>query len=433
LNKKIKIVRVFSRLNIGGPSIHTILLTAGLNNGNFTSILVKGSEDKDEGDMLYFAEKKDVKPIVIPEMGRSISILKDLKAFIKLYKLIKKEKPDIVHTHTAKAGALGRGATILLRCREFTVRLLKKIFFYKTPLTLNNSELKLVHTFHGHVFTEYFNSIISNIFVLIERILAKFTDIIIAVSEEQRREILDFGIGNKDKVITIPLGLELDRFLNLGELKGKLRAELNLTENIKLIGIVGRLVPIKNHTMFINAVSKLKEKNKELKIKFLIVGDGELRQELKDYVKEKELEKDIIFLGFRRDMEIIYADLDIVVLTSLNEGLPVALIEAMASGRAVISTKVGGVVDLFGKTDDMEYKERNEEKSYEFKNCGILIKSDDRDGLALAMNELVKNDRLRERMGDEGRKIVYPKYDISRLIENMSKLYEGIVYKRIQV
>jgi len=432
--KRIKILRIFSRLNIGGPSIHTILLTAGLNNDSFTSILVKGSEDKHEGNMLYLADRKGIKPIIIPEMGRSISILKDLKAFVNLYQLIKKEKPDIVHTHTAKAGALGRTAAILIRNQGRSSRTLKKLLFHKNlQHESQNSKLKIVHTFHGNIFKGYFNPIISKIFLLIERVLARFTDIIITVSKEQKKEILNFGIGDKDKVITIPLGLELERFLDLKRFKGRLRAELKIAEDIKLIGIIGRLVPIKNHKMFIDAVSKLKERNSELKVKFLIIGDGELKKELMNYVGEKELEKDVIFLGFRKDMEIIYADLDIVVLTSLNEGLPVALIEAMASGKAVISTKVGGVIDLFEKTDDIEYEEKDAEKDYEVINCGILIKSGDREGLSLAIKELIENDSLRERMGEEGKKIVYPKYDISRLIDDMKSLYEGIVYKKVQV
>lgn len=421
--KRIKILRIFSRLNIGGPSIHTILLTAGLNSSSFESILVKGSEDKDEGNMLYLAEQKGVKPVIIPEMGRNISLLDDVKAFFKLYQLIKKEKPDIVHTHTAKAGALGRSAAILIKTQESLIKALKRIFFYKdSKLDYNNKRLRLVHTFHGHVFSKYFHPIISKIFLMIEKILSRFTDTIIAVSEEQRREILSFGIGNKDKVITVPLGLELDRFLNLRELKGKLRTELKLTEDIKLVGIVGRLVPIKNHKMFIDAVYKLKEKKEGIKAKFLIVGDGELRKKIKDYIREKELERNIIFLGFRKDMEVVYADLDIVVLTSLNEGLPVALIEAMASGKPVISTKVGGVVDLLGTIVDHNI--------YEITDCGFLIQSGDSNGLALAMQELIENDSLREKMGEKGREIVYPKYDISRLIENIKNLYEEMVYDK---
>ena len=432
--QKTKVLRIFSRLNIGGPAIHTILLTAGLNDNQFESILVKGREDKDEGNMLYLAEEKSVKPVIIPEMGRNISFLDDLKACFKLYQLILKEKPDIVHTHTAKAGTLGRVAVILVRMKKTAVRVLKKMLFYKEKNDERYLGPKTVHTFHGHIFTGYFNPLISKIFLLTERVLARFTDIIITVSEEQRKEILKLGIRNKKKVITVPLGLELKRFINNEGLKGKIREELNLSEDIKLVGIVGRLVPIKNHKMFIDAVSRLKEKEEKIKARFLIIGDGELRKELEQYVKNRGLEQDIMFLGFRRDLETLYADIDILVLTSLNEGLPVVVIEAMASGKSVISTDVGGVVDLLedddhqSKDNEEDEKEKTpgkkeEQKKIRITDYGILVKSGDDEALAEALEKLLKNDSLRTEMGEKGRERVYPRYDFQRLLKDMKELY----------
>ena len=434
--RKIKIVRIFSRLNVGGPSIHTILLTALLNNDRFESVLVKGSEDKDESDMMYLAESKGVKPVVIPEMGRNISLLKDLKGFFKLYAFIKKEKPDIVHTHTAKAGVLGRMAVILLKFNKTVNSFIVRCFLLREQEEKQSgSDIGLVHTFHGHVFQGYFNPIVSRFFLLIEKILASFTDVIITVSRAQRREILELGIGNEKKVISIPLGLELDRFIKMNDQKGEVRKELGINDDTKLVAVVGRLVPIKNHKMFVEAVHRIKERKKlHTKVRFLIIGDGEERGNIEKYVEKLNLERDISFLGFQRDMEKIYADLDLVVLTSLNEGLPVVLIEAMASAKAVIATNVGGVIDLLGDGEETKesLKEKSRISSHFISKCGILIKSDDHENLALAIEELLENDDLRNKMGQEGRKRVYAQYDISRLIKDMKELYQEMVFQSVE-
>jgi len=351
-----------------------------------------------------------VEPIVIPEMRRSVSWLGDVKAFFKIYSLIKEKRPHIVHTHTAMAGVLGRMAG----------------FLYNMSIAFisNNSgnKVKIVHTFHGHVLRGYFSPLKSKLLVLIERFLATFTDKIITVSEKQREEILRFGIGNGNKVVTIPLGLELESFLNNG-LKGDLRKELNIPLETKLVGIVARLEPIKSHKMFIDAAAELKVRSERLKVKFLIVGDGILRKDLEDYVKSKNLKRDIIFLGFRKDLERIYADLDIVTLTSLNEGSPVALIEAMASGKAIVATDVGGLRDLFGS----KLKAQSSKPGLRYYDQGILVKPGDAVSFATALTELLGNDELRKRMGEMGREVVYPKYDISQLTKDMKGLYREML------
>jgi glycosyltransferase involved in cell wall biosynthesis len=425
MSEKIKILRIFSRLNIGGPAIHTILLTAGLNNDQFESILVKGSEDPSEGDMLYLAKEKGVEPIVIPEMGRNISWRDEFNALLKIYRLIKEEKPHIVHTHTAKAGTLGRGAAILVNSQWSIVNILGRMFSCpSTELRTQNIRIKLVHTFHGHVLSGYFGYIKNNIFLWVERFLGLFTDMIITVSEKLREEILGFRIGNKKKTISLPLGLELSKLLKTDQYKGLLREELGVSGETKLVAIIARLVPIKNHKMFIDGISMLKAQKLAVKVKFLVIGDGELRNELESYVKKEGLGEDIFFLGFRKDMEKIYADLDMVVLTSLNEGSPVALIEAMAAGKAVVSTDVGGVVDLIGNEDQNCV---SKDQRYSITNCGVLLKSADADVLAGAMKELLKNEYLGRMLGAEGRKRVYPRYDITRLVKDIKQLYEELL------
>lgn len=320
--KKIKIVRIITRLNVGGPAIHTILLSEGMDKGDFETFLVSGRPDADEGDMSWLADEKGIKVEYIPQLGRKIC-LKDLPAFLRILKLLWKIKPDIVHTHTAKAGTLGRIAAVL------------------TGVPVK------IHTFHGHVFDGYFSPAKTRIFIGIEKILGMFTDKVIVVSESVRREISGrLKIVPDKKCVVIKLGFDLGRFLDNGVLKGALRKEFKIGAGTLLVGIVGRLVPIKNHKMFLRVAGKVIDSMPGQELKFLIIGDGELRQYLEAEARRMGLENKSIFTGWIKDIAKVYADLDVVALTSLNEGTPVSLIEAMASARPVVATSVGGVADI---------------------------------------------------------------------------------------
>lgn len=282
---------VIARLNIGGPAIHTILLTAGLDKTRFESFLVAGLVSEGEGDMFYFASEYGVKPIIIPGLGRKISWRDDLTALSKLFRLIKTEKPDIIHTHTAKAGTLGRIAAIL------------------------SGAPYRVHTFHGHVLHSYFGAFKTKFFILIERLLAKFTDKIIVISPLQYRELChQIKIAPPKKFAIIPLGFDLTQFLNAEVHCGKLRRELHVFEDTLLVGIVGRLTAIKNHALFLRSAARVMEK--VANVRFLIAGDGELATELKEFANDLQIQDKVIFLGWRDDMPVIYADLDLVALTS---------------------------------------------------------------------------------------------------------------------
>ncbi|GBE06196.1 MAG TPA: glycosyltransferase family 1 protein [Nitrospirae bacterium] len=383
---KAKILRIIARLNIGGPAIHVILLADELDRLGYETVLVKGSEGAAEGNMMDLAEAKGIKPVVIPELGREIGIKNDLKAFYKLYRLIRKEKPDIVHTHTAKAGTLGRIAARLAG----------------VPVIL--------HTFHGHVLTGYFGRCRSWVFILIEKILALITTRLITLSEELKRELIDMGIGKEDKFEVIPLGLELEPFLDAERHKGRFKNELGLSAETAVIGIVGRLVPIKGHRLFLEMAKII---DSQADIKFVIVGDGELRKELEDYAEKLGIADEVIFTGFRRDLPEIYAGLDIVVLTSKNEGTPVSIIEAMAAARPVVATNVGGVPSLVkdGVT-------------------GLLVKPGDTDSLSDAVARLIKDPHLRQDMGREARSRVFPSYDISELVGRINVLYSSLRDKK---
>ncbi|MFA5148870.1 MAG: glycosyltransferase, partial [Candidatus Omnitrophota bacterium] len=224
---RIGIVRIIARLNVGGPAIHTILLTKELNDGRFRSVLVTGSVEGGDKEMDYLAEEKGVKPVVVPEMARRINPLKDLSAFFKILRIIMRERPEIVHTHTAKAGGLGRAAAVLAG----------------VPVR--------IHTFHGHIFDNYFSRPQATAIILIERFLALFSKYIVVVSEAQKDEIVNkYKIAGEGKVRVVPLGLELDRFSSIAERDGRLRGELGIGDGCVLIGIIGRLVPVKNHRMF---------------------------------------------------------------------------------------------------------------------------------------------------------------------------------------
>lgn len=386
--KKVKILRIITRLNVGGSSIHTILLSAYLNSDRFETILVKGREGDCEGNMQDLLRKKNICPIIIPELGREISLMKDWITFKKLFKLICKEKPDIVHTHTAKAGFLGRVAAKLAG----------------VPI--------IIHTFHGHLFHSYFGYFKTKLFIFTERFLTSFSTKLIAVSENIKKDIVKkYRICNPSKIIFIPLGLELDQFLNLQGEKGNLRKELHLSEETPLIGIVARLVPIKGHQYFLETT---KEVNKIYPMaKFLIVGDGELREQLENLAKQLGVRENVIFCGFRKDLTRIYADLDIVVLSSLNEGLPVTVIEALASAKPVVATNVGGTGDLI-----------------EDKITGLLVPPRNSKALAEGILYLLNNPEESIRMGKNGQRKVYPALNYTRLVRDIERLYIELLDKK---
>ncbi len=396
--KRIKIIRIIARLNIGGPAIHTVLLSEGLDKGRFDSLLICGPVEKTEGDMLYYAREKNVRPYFIPELTRRVNPLNDCIAFLKVYNIIKCTNPDIIHTHTAKAGTIGRVAGIM----HNLLHLYRK------------KRIKLVHTFHGHVFEGYFNVILTRVFIAIERMLALFTDRIITVSATVKQELLSLGICREGKIEVIPLGLELQGFLNL-----------SLTDRkASKIGMVGRLVPIKNHSLFIRAAGVLIGNPVYAGVEFYIVGDGELRMKLEAYAQESGINNRIHFLGWQRSLAEIYAQLDIVCLTSINEGTPVSLIEAMASARPVVATDAGGVRDLLGGgvSGDNEYVD-----GFEICQRGILVTKAVPETFASALSVLLEDSRLRMNMGQAGRGFVRNKFSGERLIKDIENLYGRIL------
>jgi len=403
-----KVVRIIARLNVGGPAKHVVWLTAGLDKARYETLLVSGRVPSGEGDMGYFADQSGVEPYFIPEMSREIS-LNDLATVWKLYRLFKREKPDLVHTHTAKAGTVGRLAGLL--------------YNYLTPRLVFGRPrgCKFVHTYHGHIFHSYYGSFKTRLFLMIERMLAwLITDRIVVVSEQQRQEICTtFSVGKAGQFRVIPLGLDLEVFDQSATRRQQFRAELGLADDIVLVGIVGRLTEIKNHAMFLNAVYAFKKKFDTARVRFVIVGDGMLRKHLEDQCSSLGLQDNVIFAGERKDPVYFYSAMDIVALTSLNEGTPLTLIEAMANARSVISTSVGGVVDLLGSVV--------EDGSFKICQRGVSVTAGDAPSFALGLNRLVSDATLRADLGARGLEFVKSKYQKERLLNDIEGLYDDLL------
>lgn len=406
---RIKVVRFIARLNIGGPSIHVHLLTTGLDNSRFHSILVAGRISSQEGDMSYLFERdSSAKPIIIKELQREISPAMDMKAFFQILRILRQEDPDIVHTHTAKAGTSARIAVILYNL-------------------VGGKHIQMVHTFHGHVFEGYFSPAKSLMFIWIERLLAMPTDVIICISKTQKRDLSEkFRIAPVAKIKTIPLGFDLKPFLRSDAVKGRFRSSLGVSDDTLLVGIVGRLVPVKRHALFFDASKIFLEQNPSIKVQFVVVGDGELRESLETYAEQKGLSEHVRFCGWRRDLPQVYADLDILALTSVNEGTPVSIIEAMAASTSVIATDAGGVFDLLGPQDG-----HPDSEGFVVCKRGILCRKEDAAGFANGLAYLTDMDAdKREAMVRESRTFVEQHFSEGRLLKDMEALYLELMGKR---
>ena len=392
----IRILRVIARLNIGGPAIQAVTLSDLLSKGRFRTRLVCGQVGAHEGDMSYLASSRQVDPVVLPSLGREISALDDLRSFSELRRIIGEFKPHLIHTHTAKAGTLGRLAGISMNAQ--------KIFGRK---------IRLVHTFHGHVFHSYFSPLKTWAFMKIERFLARFTDRIIVISATQEKDICQrYRIAHPRQVQVVPLGFDLSGFEKLGPPP---------SQRIFSVGIIGRLTPVKNHRMLFEAVRTLKDQGKDHSFNFFVVGDGEFRETLTREAAALGIEKKVVFTGWQKEMPEVYGKLDAVVLTSLNEGTPVSLIEAMAGARPVMATDVGGVRDLMGEIDTATGE------GYKLARHGILVPSGDSQAMAKALFFAATQRTLTIEMAERARKHVLQTYSLERLVRDMTALYEGLL------
>jgi glycosyltransferase involved in cell wall biosynthesis len=401
-----KIVRIIARLNVGGPARHVVWLTQALQDDEFESTLIAGSVPPGEDDMSYFADEAGVRPIYLREMSRELSP-GDVISIYKLYRILLAEKPDIVHTHTAKAGSLGRTAA----------------FFYRW-LTLKTligkpRRVKVIHTFHGHIFHSYYGRLKTYFFLVIERLLARLaTSKIIVLSEQQLSEINStFKVGHRPQFQIIPLGVDTQPLLPSEAARTEVRGEIGAADDEVVVGFVGRLTEIKNLSLLLEAATRLRD---ESHVKFVIVGDGNLRDALEQLAETLGLRSRFAFLGNRTDIARVYNGLDIVALTSLNEGTPLSLIEAMAAGKPVISTAVGGVPGLLGDVREVC-------SGFAICERGSRVESFDPEDYARGLSNLIDGSEARTEMAARGSDFIRAKYGKERLIADIKDLYRELM------
>jgi glycosyltransferase involved in cell wall biosynthesis len=421
-----KIVRIIARLNVGGPARHVAWLNARLEPAGYESLLVTGVVPPGEDDMSYFAEDLGLKPYVIPEMSREISP-KDVVTVWKLYRLLRRERPDLVHTHTAKAGTAGRVAGFLYR--------------WLTPATLlgRPRACRFVHTYHGHIFHSYYGKLKTRLFIFIEKMLALLvTDRIVVISPQQFREIHEtFGVGRRKQFAVIPLGLDTKVFADWRRRRDPFRTQLGLEARDVVVGIVGRLTEIKNHSLFLESAAKYRERCGTAlpeggRVRFVVIGDGHLRGRLETEARALRLDGDVIFTGSRTDPENFYPALDVVALTSLNEGTPLTLLEAMANARPFVATGVGGVIDLLGEKDSAGFdpgydKDTDEESDFRLHAHGIRVRPNDAESFSRALEYIIKDEDGRRAMGERGLRFVEQNYSVERLALDVQHLYEELL------
>jgi glycosyltransferase involved in cell wall biosynthesis len=379
-------MRVITRLNIGGPAIHVSLLAARLDPARYETLLVSGVESSDEGNMLELGRLPPVEPTIVPTLGRAISPLDDVRALAGLVSLARSFKPDIVHTHLAKAGALGRVAARIAGVRT------------------------VVHTYHGSVFRGYFGQRESAVYLGIERALALITTRIVAITSGQKADLVSLGIAAAGKIVEIPLGLDLEQFEALPD-RDEAIAALGLPRDGRYVAIVARLVPIKDIPTFLRALARVTERLPE--VRGLVVGEGPERVAVEGVARELALGERCRFVGWRADVANVYAASDVVALSSLNEGSPVSVIEAMAAGRAVVATAVGGVPDVVSDS------------------TGILVPPGDYRRLGDEIVSLLEDPDRRSRLGRNGREVAMRRFGSDRLVSDIDRLYTDLLGRQM--
>ncbi|MGV6861490.1 MAG: glycosyltransferase [Putridiphycobacter sp.] len=385
MKKKVKVLRIINRFNLGGPTYNVTFLSAFMSD-QFETKLIGGGHEDYEGDALFIPHKYGVEPEIVASLQREIDFKKDKQALSDIRKIIREFQPDIVHTHASKSGTIGRLAAL----KE------------KVPI--------IIHTFHGHVFHSYFGKVKTQFYKTIERYLAKRTTAVVTISKTQKYELTTHHkVVPAEKARVVNLGFDLSKFQDRQQDKRlQFVEQYNIKEDEICIGIIGRLTAIKNHEMFFEVIERVAKKTTK-SIRVFVIGGGELENDLKLLTQsmEKRLESSIFtFTSWIKDVDIPLARLDVVCLTSHNEGTPVSLIEAQAANVVVMSTNVGGVKDILleGET-------------------GYVIDNFSVENYADKLLDLVENKEKREKMSQNGWRFVKEKFHYTTLCKNMEKLY----------
>lgn len=387
-SEPIRILRVIARLNMGGPALHVAYLTDGLRERGYETTLVAGELAHGEESMAFVAEERGVEVLPLPALGREISPLRDALATVRLAQLVRRLRPDIIHTHTAKAGAVGRTAALLAR-----------------------SDAIVVHTFHGHVLRGYFRAPKAFAFRLLERWLARGTDALVAVSPQVRDDLVSLGVAPRGKFAVVRLGIELERRVSSDGSREDVRRLLGVPDGLFLVGWIGRMTGVKRTDDLLLALQGLRGRGVDAGL--CLVGDGPDRDEVERRAHELGLARHCYYLGYQDDVSGWYAAFDAFVLPSANEGTPVVAIEALAAGRPVVASRVGGVPDVVRDGED-----------------GLLVPSGDVEALADRLATLAGDEDLRHRMGAAGRDRVLGRYAVDRLIDDVDRLYRSLLETR---
>lgn len=395
-----KVLIIANRFNLGGPTCVVACLAQNLP-AEFETRLVGGPCAADEADSFYVMDGMGVDYEVLGDMRRAPGLLADWRALRRLVRLMREYRPDIVHTHASKSGALGRAAA----------------WWTRTPA--------IVHTFHGNVMKCYYGGIKLFLIKNIERFLACISDAVVVLGEQQRRELCDeLRVVPRRKAAVIPLGFDLSRFgRDMQAKRAAFRARHGVADDECLVALVGRMVPIKNHRMLVRVASQLESDPRAAKIRYLVVGDGETRLAVQRAAiraglaistpEEPRAGARMIFTSWIREVDTVYAGSDVAALTSLNEGSPVSLIEAMAAGVPVCSTAVGGVPDIVGDG-----------------RHGLLSASDDDQAFARNLLRLAGDPALRAALGAQGREHAQESFGLQRMIDATAELYRKITRPR---
>ncbi len=377
----VRVLHVVTRMNVGGLARHLLTLIPSLRSRGFAPVLMHGPVDDDEAELPL---EDDETPVLHnPWLRRRIDPVADLRAANEIRRAIAWIRPSIVHTHMAKAGALGRRAA------------------------MSSGVPGIVHTFHGHVLEGYFATPVNRLFVSIERELARRTDALVGVSRSVRDDLARIGIGEEAAWSVIPYGFDLAPFATPASDRATVRRDLGIAPDALAVGIVGRLVPIKNLGLFFRAAHRVAAEHP--RTVFVVAGDGDLRSALEPEAREL-LGDRVVFTGWVGDLPSLYASLDVTVLTSLNEGTPVALIEAAAAGIAAVATDVGGVRDVV-----------------EDGVTGLLVPSEDADALAATIGRLLADPHARAAMGERGRARAVERFSADAMSDAYAGLYASVL------
>jgi glycosyltransferase involved in cell wall biosynthesis len=373
---------------MGGPALHVAYLTAGLAKRGYETTLVAGSLARGEDSMAFVADELGIEVERIEELHREISPLRDAVAIVRLARAIRRVRPHILHTHTAKAGAVGRLAALLAGDA-------------RPPI--------VVHTFHGHVLRGYFDPLRTAGFRLLERWLATKTTALVAVSPQVRDDLVSLGVAPRERFVVVRVGIELEqRVAAERDGRGESRRVLGIAPDRFAVGWIGRMTGVKRTDDVLRAFRRLRDRGVDACL--CMIGDGPDRPAVERRAHELGLMRDTLFLGYQEEVAPFYAAFDAMILPSINEGTPVSAIEALAAGRPVVATRVGGVPDVVREGED-----------------GFLVEPGDVDALAERLARLAADPELRARLGAAGRARVVPRYSVERLVDDIDLLYRSLL------